>query len=85
MHPKAVRECMPRLTRDLLNFLTLAGFGLILLSFFVRGLGQFVVGPRRVLQIAAPIALLAFAVLVAAVVLWTLDRLDVLALDGDPE
>lgn len=68
--------------RDTLNLLTLAGFGLILLSFLVRGLGQFVVGPRRVLRYAGPIAVLAAVVLFVAVAVWTADRVGFVSLEN---
>lgn len=67
--------------RHTLDVLTLVGFGLILLSFFVRGIGQFVVGRAAVLRYAGPIAALAAAVILLAVVVWTLDRVGVISLE----
>lgn len=66
--------------RHTLNLLTLLGFGLILLSFLVRGFGQFVVGQRRALEFAGPIAVVAGGLLVVAAVAWTLDRVGVIRL-----
>lgn len=70
--------------RDTLNWLTLAGFGLILLSFLVRGFGQLVVGPQDVIRYAGPIAVVALVVLVVTAVLWSLDRVGVLSLEDGP-
>lgn len=70
--------------RDGLNWLTLVGFGLILLSFLVRGLGQFLVGPERIISYAGPIAVLALAVLVLTLTLWVLDRVGLWSLERDP-
>lgn len=67
--------------RHTLDVLTLVGFGLILLSFFVRGIGQFVVGRAEVLRYAGPIAALAAAVILVAVVVWTLDRVGAISLE----
>lgn len=71
--------------RHTLDLLTLVGFGLILVSFFVRGIGQFVVGRAEVIRYAGPISALAAAVIFLAVAIWTLDRLDVVHLEDDPE
>ena len=67
--------------RDTLHLTTLVGFGLILVSFFVRGFGQFVVGQAEAVQYAGPVALAAFLVLLGTAVVWTLDRVGLLALD----
>lgn len=50
--------------RATLTKLALSVFGLVLLSFLVRGFGQFVVGQRMATALAGPIALLAGLVLV---------------------
>lgn len=68
-----------------LDVLALVGFGLILVSFFVRGLGQFVVGQAEVIRYAGPISALAAAVILLAVAIWTLDRLGVVHLEDGPE
>jgi hypothetical protein len=67
--------------RHTLDVLTLVGFGLILVSFFVRGLGQFVVGRADVIQYAGPISALAASVIILAVAIWTLDRVGVVSLE----
>lgn len=67
--------------RETLNLLTLLGFGLILLSFLVRGFGQFLVGPEAALGYAGPVAALAAAVILVTVLAWTLDRLGVVRLE----
>jgi O-antigen ligase len=57
-------------------------FALVLASFLVRGLGQFVVGRRTATLVAGPIAVLAAVVLVVVVAAWTLARLGVVTIDG---
>lgn len=68
--------------RHTLDVLTLVGFGLILVSFLVRGFGQFVVGQADVIQYAGPISALAAAVILLAVAVWTVDRLGLISLEN---
>lgn len=72
--------------RSTLTKLGLLVFGLIFVSFLVRGFGQFVLGPRRATMLAGPLALLAAVLLVVVVVIWVLGRLGVVSIespDGD--
>lgn len=66
-----------------LTKLGLLVFALVFVSFVVRGFGQFVVGPRRAMAVAGPLALLAAAVLATVVVLWVLGRTGVVRIDRD--
>lgn len=56
-------------------------FALIFVSFLVRGFGQLIVGPRRAMLIAGPVAVLAAAVLALLVVLWALARVGILQIE----
>jgi uncharacterized membrane protein YcjF (UPF0283 family) len=64
-----------------LGKLGLAVFGLIFVSFLVRGFGQFVVGQGTALRLAAPIAFLAAVLAAGVVAFWLLARLGVTTLD----
>lgn len=66
-----------------LRTLALLVFGLIFLSFLVRGFGQFLVGMETALAVAAPIALAAAALLVFVVAYWLLARAGVLTLEDE--
>lgn len=66
-----------------LTKLGLLVFALVFVSFVVRGFGQFLVGPRRAMSVAGPLALLAAAVLATVVVLWVLGRAGVVRIDRD--
>lgn len=68
--------------RSTLTKLSLLVFGLILVSFIVRGFGQLLVGPRRATMVAGPIALLAAAVLLVVVALWGLGRVGVVSIEA---
>lgn len=57
-----------------LTKLALLIFGLVFVSFVVRGFGQFVVGQRTATLVAGPLAALAGVVLVVVVGLWLLGR-----------
>lgn len=65
-----------------LTKLALLVFGLVFVSFLVRGFGQFVVGPRTATLAAGPVAALAGVVLVAVVALWTLGRLGLIEVEA---
>lgn len=67
--------------RSTLTKLSLLVFGLVLVSFIVRGFGQLLVGPRRATMVAGPIALLAAAVLLVVVALWGLGRVGVVSIE----
>ncbi len=71
--------------RSTLGTLSMLVFGLILLSFLVRGVGQFVLGSRGVLLVAGPISLLAALLLVAVIGAWALDRLGLVTIQDDLE
>lgn len=71
--------------RSTLGSLALAVFGLVLVAFLVRGLGQFVLGQQGVLQIAGPISLVAAGLLVVVLVLWGLGRLGVVTIEDSEE
>lgn len=47
-------------------------FALVIVSFVIRGVGQFVVGPRTAMLVAGPVAVAAAALLVVIVVVWFL-------------
>ena len=68
--------------RATLEFLSLLVFALVLLSFLVRGVGQFVLGPRGVLVIAGPISVLAAGLLVFVLAYWVLARVGVMTLEA---
>lgn len=64
-----------------LTKLALLVFGLVFLSFVVRGFGQFVVGPRRATMVAGPLALLAAGVLVVVLALWVLGQAGLVSIE----
>lgn len=64
-----------------LTKLALLVFGLVFVSFIVRGFGQFVVGPRMATMVAGPLAVLAGLVLLLVLVLWLLGWLGILAIE----
>lgn len=64
-----------------LTKLALLVFGLIFVSFLVRGFGQLLLGPRRATLLAGPLALLAAGVLAVVVGLWLLGRLGVIRIE----
>lgn len=66
-----------------LTKLGLLVFGLIFVSFLIRGFGQFIVGPRRATLVAGPVALLAAGVLVVVAVLWGLGRVGVIRIESE--
>lgn len=68
-----------------LTTLALLVFALILGSFLVRGFGQLVVGPALATRAAGPVALLAAAVLLVVVCLWTLGRLGLVEIEPPDE
>lgn len=69
-----------------LTKLALGVFGLIFLSFLLRGFGQFVLGTRGATMLGGPVALLATGLLVVVVALWTLGRLGVVEIEaGEPD
>lgn len=72
------------MNRPTLLSLALLVFGLVFLSFLVRGFGQFLVGMETALGLAAPIALAAAALLAFVVAYWLLARAGVVTL-GDGE
>ncbi|MDZ7700886.1 MAG: hypothetical protein U5J98_01815 [Halobacteriales archaeon] len=69
--------------RTTLTKLALAVFGLIFLSFLLRGFGQFVLGTRGATMLGGPVALLAGGLLVVVVALWLLGRLGVIEIEAD--
>lgn len=69
-----------------LTKLGLGVFGLIFVSFLVRGFGQFLIGPRRATLTAGPLAAAAAGLLVVVVLLWTLGRLGIVEIEAeDPD
>lgn len=68
-----------------LTKLALLVFGLVFVSFVVRGFGQFVVGQRTATLVAGPLAALAGVVLVAVVVLWLLGRVGLVSIESTDE
>ncbi len=64
-----------------LGKLGLSVFGLIFVSFLVRGFGQFVVGQRAALRLASPIALAAAALAAGVVLFWVLARVGLVTLE----
>jgi hypothetical protein len=69
--------------RGTLNLAAGMVFVLILLSFLVRGTGQFLVGPDRVKFLVSPLLFLALALLAVVVAAWTLDRLGVVTIEEE--
>jgi hypothetical protein len=65
-----------------LTKLALLVFGLVFVSFVVRGFGQFVVGPRRAMLVAGPLAVLAAGLLGLVVALWLLGRAGIVRIDS---
>lgn len=49
-------------------------FGLVFISFVIRGFGQFLVGPRTAMLVAGPVSVLAAGVLLFVVVFWVLSK-----------
>lgn len=68
--------------RATLTKLALAVFGLVFLSFLLRGFGQFVLGTRGATMLGGPIALLAGGLLLVVVALWLLGRLGVIEIEA---
>lgn len=66
-----------------LTKLALLVFGLVFVSFLIRGFGQFIVGPRRATMLGGPVALLAAAVLVVVAGLWVLGRIGVVEIEAE--
>lgn len=64
-----------------LTKLALLVFALVFVSFVIRGFGQFVVGPRRAMVVAGPLAALAAVVLVFVVLLWVLGRVGLIEIE----
>lgn len=69
--------------RATLTKLALAVFGLVFLSFLLRGFGQFVLGSRGATMLGGPVALLAGGLLVVVVALWLLGRLGVIEIEAE--
>ncbi|NIS36443.1 MAG: hypothetical protein GWN07_36720 [Actinobacteria bacterium] len=69
--------------RSTVTKLALAVFGLIFVSFLIRGFGQFVVGTRTATMLAGPVALAAAALLVVVVALWVLGRAGVITIEAE--
>lgn len=69
--------------RSTLTLAAVGVFALVLLSFLVRGLGQFVLGPRRVVVVVTPLSLLALALVLFVVGTWVLDRLGVVEIEEE--
>lgn len=68
--------------RATLTKLALAVFGLVFLSFLLRGFGQFVLGTRGATMLGGPVALLAGGLLLVVVALWLLGRLGVIEIEA---
>lgn len=69
--------------RATLTKLALSVFGLVFLSFLLRGFGQFVLGSRGATMLGGPVALLAGGLLVVVVALWLLGRLGVIEIEAE--
>lgn len=65
-----------------LTKLGLLVFGLVFVSFLIRGFGQLVVGPRVATAAAGPVAALAGGLLVVVVALWALGWLGVVEVEA---
>lgn len=76
---------MAPVLRSTLTKLALLVFGLIFVSFLIRGFGQFLVGPRTATLLAGPVAMLAAVVLVVVVGLWLLGRLGLVTIEAGPD
>lgn len=71
-----------KIHRDTLVSVGLAVFGVVLLAFFVRGFGQFLVGPRTALLLAGPLFVLGGVLVVVGVVLWLLGAVGVVTIES---
>ncbi len=71
--------------RSTLTKLSLGVFGLVFLSFLVRGFGQFVVGSRTATLLAGPVAVVAGGLLLVVIALWGLGRLGVVVIETDDQ
>lgn len=70
-----------KLHRDTLLTVGLAVFGVVLFGFFVRGFGQFIVGPRTALLLAGPFFVAGAVLLVVVIGLWVLGWIGVLEIE----
>lgn len=68
--------------RSSLTAMALGVFGLVLLAFVLRGFGQFLLGPRRAMLVAGPVALLAVGLLLVVLAVWSGARLGLIAVEN---
>ncbi|MFB6362026.1 MAG: hypothetical protein ABEH59_12000 [Halobacteriales archaeon] len=69
--------------RSTLTKLALGVFGLVFLSFLIRGFGQFIIGSRTATVLAGPVAVAAGGLLLVVIGLWGLGRVGVVRIESD--
>lgn len=65
--------------------LAVSVFVLILLSFLIRGVGQFVVGHRTAMLVAGPVAVIAALIMGLVALVWGLAWLGIISIEADTD
>ena len=60
-------------------------FGLVFVSFAIRGFGQLLVGRQAAMVVAGPVAVLAAGVLLFVIVFWTLSLVGITEIEREGE